>query len=214
MRWFLRFAAPLLAALGWAALVLSLATVAAAQEATAVFGTTVVIPSGLRGSVYHIQHRAASIEDFEKRKPVGTIYASSLNVPPQDFKQGFPGVTKRFEWFAIDYTGRFWIDSPGTYTFALLADDGAWLYIDDQLIIDNGGLHPPEEKAGKVELAGGIHRLRVAYFQGPKWQVALVLKVAGPGEQLRIFSTDEFRPPPNPELWRYPDPGQRPPEGK
>ena len=39
---------------------------------------------------------------FEKMKPVGTIYTSSLNLPPQDFRQGFPGVTSRFEWFAID----------------------------------------------------------------------------------------------------------------
>jgi fibro-slime domain-containing protein len=138
-------------------------------------------------------------------KPVGAIYTSSLDIPPQDFKQGFPGVTKRFEWFAIDYTGRFWIDNPGKYSFSLLSDDGSWLYIDDQLVIDNGGLHVPEEKTGSVDLSGGVHRIRVAYFQGPKWQVALVLKVAGPGEQLRVFSTEEFRPPPNPELWRYPE---------
>jgi fibro-slime domain-containing protein len=195
MRWSLKLAA----------LVLGLSVAAAAQDDVPVFGTTVVIPSGLRGSVYHIRHNTTELGDFQKMKPVGAIYASSLNVPPQDFKQGFPGVTKRFEWFAIDYTGRFWIDNPGTYTFSLLSDDGAWLYIDDQLVIDNGGLHTPEEKTGKLTLGGGIHRMRVAYFQGPKWQVALVLKVAGPGEELRVFSTDEFRPPPNPELWRYPD---------
>lgn len=191
--------------LGRIVLVTSLSAVAAAQEPVATFGTTVVIPSGLRGSVYHIPHNTTQIPNFQKMKPVGAIYTSSLDIPPQDFKQGFPGVTNRFEWFAIDYTGRFWIDDPGKYTFSLLSDDGGWLYIDDQLIIDNGGLHTPEEKTGSVDLSGGIHRIRVAYFQGPKWQVALVLKVAGPGEQLRVFSTDEFRPPPNPELWRYPE---------
>ena len=180
-------------------------SLAAAQEPVPTFGTTVVIPSGLRGSIYHLHRNTTQLGDLEKMKPVGTIYASSLNIPPQDFKQGFPGVTKRFEWFAIDYTGRFWIDNPGKYSFSLLSDDGSWLYIDGELVIDNGGLHPPEEKTGSVELGGGIHRIRVSYFQGTKWQVALVLKVAGPGEQLRVFSTDEFRPPPNPELWRYPE---------
>jgi len=191
----------------WIALVVSASAIAAAQEQepVATFGTTVIIPSGLRGSVYHIPHNTTQVPNFQKMKAVGAIYTSSLNIPPQDFKQGFPGVTNRFEWFAIDYSGRFWVDDPGKYNFSLLSDDGGWLYIDDQLIIDNGGLHTPEEKTGSVELSGGIHRIRVAYFQGPKWQVALVLKVAGPGEQLRIFSTDEFRPPPNPELWRYPE---------
>src|SRR5947209_2540591 len=135
---------------------------AVAQEPV-VFGTTVVIPSGLRGAIYHIRHTSTGEAfNFDKLKPAGTIYTSSLNVPPQDFKQGFPGVTKRFEWFAIDYTGRFWIDTPGKYTFDLLSDDGGWLYIDDALIIDNGGLHPPEEKTGSVNLEGGIHRIRVS----------------------------------------------------
>jgi hypothetical protein len=179
---------------------------AAQEEPTAIFGTTVVIPSGLRGLVYYIHHNTSKLPDFEKRMPAGpAIYTSSLNLPPQDFKQGFPGVTKRTEWFAIDYTGRFWIAAPGMYTFALLSDDGAKLYIDDQVIIDNDGLHPPQEKTGAVELAEGLHRIRVSYFQGPKFQIALVLKVGGPGQELRVFSTDEFKPPPDPGEWRLPE---------
>jgi hypothetical protein len=146
------------------------------------------------------------LPDFRKLKPAGSIYASSLDVPPQDFQQGFPGVTRRTEWFAIDYTGRFWIGEPGEYSFALTADDGARLYIDDRLVVDNDGQHPPEEKTGSIALGGGVHRIRVSYFQGPRFQVALVLKVAPPGEPFRVFSTDEFKPPPNPEQWRFPGP--------
>jgi hypothetical protein len=115
-------------------------------------------------------------------------------------------VTSRFEWFAIDYNGRFWIDRPGMYSFVLTSDDGARLYIDDQLIIDNDRQHQPEGRTGSVRLGTGIHRIRVPYFQGPRFQVALVLEVAGPGEQLRVFSTDEFKPPEHPENWVDPDP--------
>lgn len=168
------------------------------------FGTTVVIPSGLRGSVYHIRHNTAALPNFERLKPSGVIYTSELNVPPQDFKQGFPGVTKRFEWFAIDYTGRFWIKYPGVYMFALTSDDGSRLYIDNEVVIDNDGQHPPLDRVGTVKLSAGVHRIRVSYFQGPRFHVALVLKVAGPGEELRVFSTDEFKPPPNPENWTEP----------
>ena len=86
----------------------------AQEEPPVVFGTTVVIPSGLRGLVYYIKHNRTELPDFKKLKPAGpAIYTSSLNVPAQDFRQGFPGVTKRIEWFAIDYTGRFWVDKPG-----------------------------------------------------------------------------------------------------
>jgi hypothetical protein len=180
--------------------------VAAQDEPIAVFGTTVVIPSGLRGLVYYTHPRTTKLPNFEKLKPAGpAIYTASLNLPPQDFKQGFPGVTKRTEWFAIDYSGKFWISDPGMYNFSLLSDDGAKLEIDDQVVIDNDGLHAPLEKTNAVELAGGLHRIRVSYFQGPKYQVALVLKVGGPGQDLRIFSTDEFKPPPDPGQWRFSD---------
>lgn len=179
-------------------------SIAAQDEPTVVFGTTVVIPSGLRGLVYHIHHGSLNLPDFAKMKPAGPpIYTSALNLPPQDFKQGFPGVTKRTEWFAIDYTGRFWISKPGAYTFSLLSDDGSKLSIDDRVVIDNDGTHAPLEKTGMAELAGGLHTIRVSYFQGPKWQVALVLKVAAPGEEARVFSTDEFKPPPDPGEWRF-----------
>jgi hypothetical protein len=167
------------------------------------FGTTVVIPSGLRGEVYHIPWDTEHLPDFAKLKPRGTIYSASLNVPERNFREGFPGVTKRFEWFAIDYFGRFWIEKPGEYRFDLLSDDGSKLYVDDRLLIDNDGIHAAEERSGSVSLEGGIHRIRVSYFQGPRDAVALVLRVAGPGEQLRVFSTDEFRPPPNPEDWTW-----------
>jgi hypothetical protein len=196
------------------ALLACLGTAAAAQDAppTPTFGTAVVIPGGLKGVIYNLPHNTNRLPDFDKlKKPAGTIYASELNVPTQDFKAGFPGVTDRYEWFAIDYTGRFWIEKPGMYAFVLTSDDGARLYIDDQLIADADGVHQAEDRHCSIRLARGIHRIRVSYFQGPRYQVALVLKVAGPGEQLRIFSTEEFKPPPNPENWPETESLEKPP---
>ncbi len=160
-------------------MILACACAARAQEeSTPVFGTTVVIPSGLRGLVYNLRRNTSKLPNFAKMKPAGPpIYTSSLNVPAQDFQQGFPGVTDRFEWFAIDYTGRFWIAKPGLYRFNMMSDDGAKVYIDDQVVIDNDGVHPPIWKDGVVDLTEGLHRIRVSYFQGPRWAIALVLKV-------------------------------------
>jgi hypothetical protein len=185
--------------------VMLLAASGLAQETpVATFGTTVVIPSGLRGEIYYIRKNSKRLPNFAKLKPVGTIYTTSLDVPSRAFSQGFPGVTDRFEWFAIQYTGRFWIQKPGVYEFALTSDDGAKLYIDDREVIDNDGQHPPVTEQRRVSLSGGIHRIRIPYFQGPRFMVALVLKVAGPDdEDPRIFSTDEFKPPPHPEDWKY-----------
>ena len=175
------------------------------QDPVYVFGTTVVIPSGLQGVIYYISHSAKNLTELDKEKPRGTIYTTSLNIPPQDYKLGFPGITKRLEWFAIDYTGKFWIGKPGEYQWELTSDDGAMLYVDGQLVIDNGGLHPAVTLHGKTQLSGGTHTIRVPYFQGIKYHVALVLKVAGPGQDFRVFSTEEFKPPADPTTWAFPE---------
>ena len=177
---------------------------AAGQEQTVSFGTTVVVPGGLEGVIYHISKNSKAIPNLRKIKPQGKIYVSALNIPLRDFREGFPGVTKRQEWFAIEYTGRFWIDKPGLYRFELTSDDGSRLYIDDQLAVDNDGIHPQLTKSESIDLAGGIHSIRVQYFQGPGFGVALVLQVASPDRPLRVFSTDEFKPPANPEDWKFP----------
>ena len=166
----------------------------AAQDQPVRFGTTVVVPGGLTGRIYHLHHNTQKLPDFGKMKPKGTIYTSKLDVAPQDFRAGFPGVTKRFEWFAIDYTGRFWIERPGVYRFVLTSDDGSILEIDGAEVINNDGQHPAREESGSLKLTKGIHTIRVSYFQGPKWEVALVLRVAAPGGDLEIFDTNRFRP--------------------
>jgi hypothetical protein len=166
-----------------------------AGDSVAHFGT-VVFSSGFQGDIYHLHHWTSHLPKLEKMKPKGTIYTHVLNVPPTHFDAGFPGVSDRFEWFAINYATRFWIAKAGMYRFWLLADDAADLYIDDALVIDNDGQHPPLAKEGSVQLETGVHRMRVPYYQGPKWEVALVLKVQGPQDsELRVFDTEDFKPP-------------------
>ena len=83
-------------------------------------------------------------------RPVGSIYTTSLNVWPQNFDEGFPNVTDRFEWFAIEYTGKFWIENSGHYRFSLLSDDGAKLYLNDRVVIDIDGVHDARASSGSA----------------------------------------------------------------
>ena len=56
------------------------------QPPNPTFGTTVVIPSGLKGLIYNLHHNTDRLPDFERsKKAVGAIYASELNIPVQDF---------------------------------------------------------------------------------------------------------------------------------
>ncbi len=178
-----------------------------AEEEIPIFGTTVVCcPSGLKGEIYDLKNNTSKLPNFRHLKPVGVIYTSSLNIPPREFTAGFPGVTDRFEWFAIDYTGRFWIEKPGNYEFELISDDGSKLYIDDKEVIDNDGGHVVVAREGEVALSGGIHDIRVSYFQGRRYRVALILQVKGPGDmKWKTFSTDDYKPPAHPEDWKFGD---------
>jgi hypothetical protein len=171
------------------------ATTQPTEPSRATFGTTVVMAGALHGDLYYLPPGAPRLPKFDRMEPVGAIYADALNISPRDFREGFPGVTSRFEWFAIDYRGKFWIEKPGKYEFSLLSDDGAILYLDDRVVIDNDGLHPPKAKTKAFQLSGGVHSIRVSYFQGPRLQVALVLSIKGPGKPWRVFSTREFSPP-------------------
>lgn len=160
------------------------------------FGVSVVVPLGLTGQIYRLKPNADDIPKFEKLKPIGTIYTQQLAIQPRAFSEGFPGVTDVFEWFAIDYTGFFWIEQEGEYHFFLTSDDGSRLYIDGKKVIDNDGIHPAEMKDGKIKLKHGKHFLHVQYFQGPRYHVALILEVMPPDGPRKVFSTLDFKPPP------------------
>ena len=67
--------------------------------------------AGLRGQIYFLPQGTSSIPNFKHLKPVGTIYTTRLNIAPRDFREGFPGITGRVEWFAIDYVGQFFVPS-------------------------------------------------------------------------------------------------------
>ena len=115
--------------------------------------------------------------------------------------EGFPGVTDRFEWFAIDYTGNIWIDEPAVYRFSLLSDDGSRLSINGVTVVSLDGTHPPLGSSGNAFLTRGLHQLRVSYYQGPADALALVMAVARPGAGWKIFNTDDFPPPQDTSRW-------------
>lgn len=166
-----------------------------ANEAAGMFGTAVVIPGGIKGQVYALPFGQDVLPDFSTAKLIGTIYTKSINIPTRDFSEGFPGVSARYEWFAIEYTGNFFVRDAGIYGFLLTSDDGSRLWIDDQLVGDDDGQHQPTTVVSQVQLATGVHRLRLQYFQGPKYQVALTLVVRRPGDPKPvIFNVENFVP--------------------
>jgi hypothetical protein len=161
------------------------------------FGSIIPDSTALCGDVYELE-AVSALPDFWILPPVGAIYTNTLNVPDQQYwnAQGIPGVTRRTEWFAVDYHGTFWVRDAGEYQFQLESDDGAKLLIDDQLVIDVDGLHQAVRQEGRINLQPGRHTIHVPYFQGPLAAVALVLSVKPPNGSYKIFDLRDFAPSP------------------
>ena len=159
-----------------------------------IFGTSTPTVFSFRGLVYAIPENSIKLPNFNDLIPIDTVYTDQLNVMPQHFREGFAHVTDQTEWFGIDYEGIFYLREEGNYLFRLGSDDGSRLWIDEKLIIDNDGLHPPEMKEKFVQLERGLHKIRVSYFQGPREDVALVLHVGKANDIYNPFDMKDFQP--------------------
>jgi hypothetical protein len=67
--------------------------------------------------------------------------------------------------FSVVWTGYLAVGRAGSYSFATTSDDGSRLYIDDQLVVDNGGEHGPTTRSGRAQLTRGSHRVRLEYVE-------------------------------------------------
>ena len=103
------------------------------------------------------------------------------------------GPSLQKEFFAFRFTGFIQIPEKGVYNFYLVSDDGSRLYIGENLVVDNDGLHGSKEETGRIALDAGLHPITVLFFQrtgGVDFEVSL----SGPGlDKQAIPSSKLFR---------------------
>lgn len=143
---------------------------------------------GFTGLGYVIPEGTTKLPAFSDLVPFGRFYTDKFDIPSQAFSGGFPGALLQDEWFAIEYTGVILIPTEGKWVFTLTSDDGAALYIDNQKIIDNDGVHTAKSTSQQVELGSGRHNLRLDYFQEKKGTVALQLTVNVGGKEVPVVA--------------------------
>jgi len=67
--------------------------------------------------------------------------------------------------FAVRILGTLRAHAPGQYRFRLGSDDGSRLYINDELLIDNDGLHSMRYRENPIDLEAGHHPIEVLFFE-------------------------------------------------
>jgi alpha-L-fucosidase len=124
---------------------------------------TRVIPSpaqSLSGPVAGLEARFFTgdwdhLPDFDKLDPAARGTVSGFDFTLRD----------REERFGFEYIGYLHIPKDGAYTFYLNSDDGSRMYVDGRLVVDNDGLHSPQEESGVAALSAGFHSIRVLFFE-------------------------------------------------
>jgi hypothetical protein len=145
-------------------------------------------PQGaFRADVCFIEPETPNLKSLNSCPRVTSFYTDTLDVSPRRFTAGFPGVGERTEWFAIQYRGKFEVETADVYTFRLLSDDGSLLHIDGYPIIDNDGRHPPRSKEATITLEAGEHEFYLFYYQGHPDRIALQLFVKRFNHGERLF---------------------------
>ena len=153
-----------------------------------IFNTKVKPGHGLIGQVYIPGYPIYNMPVFKRLTPVYTFATAKLDVAPRDYIQGFPTPEKQsvVENFAIHFRGKLAIDTPGIYMFEIYSDDGAKLYINRKLVLDNDGVHGPKTKRAYVALKAGFHPFEIHYFQGPRYSIALQWYYKPPNRRRQI----------------------------
>lgn len=94
------------------------------------------------------------LPDFSILKPAATGTATGFDIT----------VGKRKDRVAYRFEGYLHLDADVNNEFRLTSDDGARLFIDDVLQIENDGIHPVSLKQVRAILKKGVHKVRVEWF--------------------------------------------------
>jgi hypothetical protein len=116
------------------------------------------------------------LPDFSKLTPEKTGQVNNFDL----------AVAGELTTYAIRFNGFVEVPRDGIYTFYTTVNDGANLYIGDQLVVDNDGIHDGErneawQKFGTIALQAGKHPIRVDYFNNAGRGQALEVLYEGPG---------------------------------
>lgn len=97
------------------------------------------------------------VQDLELAKPVNSgIFEGTIS--SEKWK------TKTERYIGLKFYGYIYIAETANYTISTLSDDGSKLFIDNELVVNNDGIHWLNEAYGATKLEKGFHKINISYF--------------------------------------------------
>ncbi len=119
----------------------------------------------------------------------GVPFGESSGAMPtgEDVMRRLPGASRGG---SAEWTGYYLANDSGRYEFELVSDDGGWLYLNETLLIDNGGTHPARAVRATIDLPAGFAAMRLRYFQAGGDLTLQVYHTAPDGHRRRLSERD------------------------
>ncbi len=122
-----------------------------------------------------------------------------------NFGTGAPIPSMGADTFSVRWTGQVESRFTETFTFSTTSDDGVRLWVNDQLIIDDWGLHGETVDTGTIALAAGQrYNVKMEYFDNTGTAVAK-LAWSSPSQPLEIIPQSQLysNPPAPPQTGTF-----------
>jgi len=120
-------------------------------------------PSKWTMRVYSSKYNLASMPAVGLLNPLGSFETPWIRFTTvADMKQKVNNLPSSN--FAMVFSGNLKVEKPGQYTFCTTSDDGSRGFVDGAMVVDNGGLHGPEERCGIETLTAGVHKIMCDFF--------------------------------------------------
>ena len=97
------------------------------------------------------------LQDLELAKPINSGILEGA-VSSEKWK------SKTERYIGLKFDGYIYIPETANYTISTLSDDGSKLFIDNELVVNNDGIHWQNEAYGVVKLEKGFHKININYF--------------------------------------------------
>ncbi|GGK53792.1 MULTISPECIES: family 20 glycosylhydrolase [Flavobacteriaceae] len=97
---------------------------------------------------------------------------------------------ENIEHVSLVFKGYFMAEEDGLFEFSTKSDDGSLLYINNKLVVDNGGNHAAVLRSGMVALKKGWHPITLTFHQGGGGS-ELSVKFKSPSNEEKVL-TNEF----------------------
>jgi len=136
-------------------------------------------PGGARGDIYNLNFRPS---EMKKSVPVRNAKTGLLcsffdqkykstkemdgKTPDEIFIVSNIKAPKETKAFGLVFNGYIDVPETGIYSFYFTCDDGGVLYIDNEEIVDNDGLHSAELKSGQAAMQKGLHPFKLDFIEG------------------------------------------------